>query len=447
MTARRNRRMASAAAVLAGALMLGACGGGGSDTPKATDSGSSSSTADAAPVKISYLHRLPDGEGMTKVNDIVKKWNDTHPNIQVTATKFDGKADEMATKLEKDIDAGTGPCLAQLGYSEIPTMFAKGLTMDVAKQAEQYKDHYAPGAFAGVTVGDKVVGLPQDTGPLVYYYNKAEFEKLGLKAPTTMDEFTSEAKKAAAKGKYIAAFEPDEALMWLSGQAAAAGAQWYKADGDKWTVKADSEESKKVATMWQTMLDDKSALVAERWGDAFGKALVDGKLIGTVGAAWETPLLADSMKGTKNVGQWAVAQLPDYGKGEMTGPDGGSGVAVMKGCKAPDQAMEFNDWFNTQVDDLVSQGLVVATTQGKMKTPDNIKEFYGGQDVFAELSKANEHLSPDFVYIPYFSSIADGMAKAASAAGSGSGKVNDVFVAAQKDSVKALKDGGLPVSE
>ena len=32
----------------------------------------------------------------------------------------------------------------------------------------------------------------------------------------------------------------------------------------------------------------------------------------------------------------------------------------MKGCEHPAEAMEFNDWFNTQVDDLASQGLVVA---------------------------------------------------------------------------------------
>lgn len=53
-------------------------------------------------------------------------------------------------------------------------------------------------------------------------------------------------------------------------------------------------------------------------------------------------------------GQWAVAQLPDYGAGTLTGPDGGSGVAVMKGCEHPEEAMGFNNSFNTQIDDPVS---------------------------------------------------------------------------------------------
>ena len=39
-----------------------------------------------------------------------------------------------------------------------------------------------------VSVGAATVGLPQDSGPLVYYYNKAEFSKLGLTVPTTLAE-------------------------------------------------------------------------------------------------------------------------------------------------------------------------------------------------------------------------------------------------------------------
>lgn len=78
-----------------------------------------------------------------------------------------------------------------------------------------------------------------------------------------------------------------------------------------------------VADFWQKMLDDKTVSVLERWGDAFGKSLTDGELIGTIGAAWETPLLVDTMAGTDNDGKWAVAQLPDFGAGALTGPDGG----------------------------------------------------------------------------------------------------------------------------
>ena len=400
----------------------------------------------SGPVTLTYLHRLPDGDGMTKVADIVAEWNKEHPDIQVTATKFDGEAAEMAPKLEADVEAGTAPCLAQVGYTEVPALYSKGMLVDVTDQAAKYKQNYSAGAFALMTLGGKTVGLPQDTGPLVYYYNKAAFEKLGLSVPTTLAEFDQVAATAAKAGRYIAAFEPDEAHNWLSAQAAAAGASWYSADGDSWKVDVDDAASATVASFWQDLIESKHALVENRWGDGFKKALLDQTLIGTIGAAWEAPLLSGDMAGTKNQGQWAVAQLPAFGDTAMTGPDGGSGVAVLKGCDHVDEAMEFNDWFNTQIDGLVSQGLVVAAT-GTMKTPTAVSDFYGGQDVNAELAAANQALNPDFGYIPTFPAVAAAMAKTASEAANGNATVADVFKVAQETSVSSLKDAGLPVVE
>ena len=441
------RKSVALLAAVSFAATLAACSSGDNakdngTTPAASDKGTTAS----GPVEIEYMHRLPDGEGMTKVNDIVAKWNAEHPDIQVKATKFDGKSAEMITKLETDINAGVGPCLAQLGYAEVPEMYVKGLTEDVTKYAQQYEKNYS-GAFGMMKVGETIVGLPQDTGPLVYFYNKAAFDQLGIKVPTTLAEFKDAAAKAAASGKYIAAFEPDEAQYFLSAQAAAAGGTWFSVKDDKWVVNVDSDASKTVAEFWQGLLDNKQALVLNRCADEYPAALNNQSLIGNIGPAWDTPLLADAMKGTANEGQWAVAQIPDFGAGALTGPDGGSGVAVMKGCKYPEQAMEFNNWFNTQVDDLVSQGLVVAATTGTMTTPDAVKAFYGGQDVSAELSKANKNLSANFAYMPFFSALGSPMGEAAAAAGSGSGKVADVFSSAQKAAVDALTNGGLPVAK
>ena len=296
-----------------------------------------------------------------------------------------------------------------------------------------------------MTVGDAVVGLPQDSGPLVYYYNKAEFDKLGIAVPTTSDELIAAAKKAAEAGKYAVAFLPDEAQYWLSAQTASAGASWYNPANDQWNVTVTSPETAKVAEFWQTLLDGKAALVQNRWDDGFKAALVDQKLIGTIGAAWEAPLLADDMAGSANEGQWAVAQLPAFGATPMTGPDGGSGVGIMKGCANVAEAMEFNNWFNTQIDDLTTQGLVVAA-KGAQSTPEALSKFYGGQDVFAELGKANETLNPNFAYMPTWPALHDPMTKAAAAAGEGKGKVAAIFEAAQTASIQSLKDAGLPVA-
>ncbi|MDO5535480.1 MAG: extracellular solute-binding protein [Propionibacteriaceae bacterium] len=445
----RTKRFAGVLGGAAALALIAGCAGGttppaATTAPTATDTPAASAPA-AEAVTIEYIHRLPDGEGMTKVAELADEWNKANPDIQVTTTKFDGKAADLVTKIEADVAAGTAACLAQAGYAEVPSLFTKGLVEDVTAEAEKYKANYSDGAYTLMTVGGKAVGLPQDGGPLVYYYNKAEFDRLGLTVPTNLDEFKATAKTAADQGKFIAAFQPDEAQYWLSAQAAAAGGTWYSAENDQWKVDADGEASQTVAAFWQEMIDAKTVAVHNRWEDGFKGALNDQSLIGTIGAAWEAPLLVGDMADSPNVGQWAVAQLPAYGDTAMTGPDGGSGVVVLKGCEHPAEAMKFNDWFNTQIDGLVSQGLVVAA-KGSMTTPEDVKAFYGGQDVFAELAKANEALNPNFPYIPTFPAIGGNMAEAADNAGQGSGKVADVFTAAQDASVKSLQDAGLPVA-
>lgn len=56
-----------------GVLALSACSGGG-DTPETTpdkDTGTpTESAAPQEPVNISYMHRLPDGDGMTKISEL-----------------------------------------------------------------------------------------------------------------------------------------------------------------------------------------------------------------------------------------------------------------------------------------------------------------------------------------------------------------------------------------
>lgn len=434
--------MAGAAAVAAACMALSGCGGASSG---GSSSSSSGSVSNGGKVEITYIHRLPDKSGMTSVEQIVSRWNKENPNIQVKPIHFNGNASDLIKKLETDVKAGNAPDLAQAGYSEIPELFTKGLLGDVTAEADQYKGDFAEGPYGNMTIGGKTFGLPQDTGPLVYYYNKTEFDKLGINVPKTQGELLESAKKAAAQGKYIMSFQADEAGNMLSGLAGASD-PWYTIEGDAWKVDTQTSGSKAVAKVYQQLLDDKAATTNPRWDPSFDASLQKGELIGTIGAAWEAPLLMDSMA-DKGKGDWRVAQIGDwFDNGEKTGPDGGSGVVALKGIKHKAEAMKFLDWFNTQIDDLTSQGLVVAATTGSAKTPASWSEFYGGQDVMAEFAAANGNLA-SFSYIPGFSAVGTAMKEKAADAADGKAKVETIFDVAQTASVDTLKDYGLSVAQ
>lgn len=430
--------MAAAATAGAMCMVLAGCGG-------APASSGGAATSSGGKVEITYIHRLPDKSGMTSVEQIVSRWNKENPNIQVKSIHFNGNASDLIKKLETDVKAGNAPDLAQAGYAEIPELFTKGVLEDVTSEASPYQKDFAAGTYDLMTIGGKTFGLPQDTGPLVYYYNKAEFDKLGIEVPKTKDELISSAKKAAEQGKYIMSFQADEAGNMLSGLAGASG-PWYQVVNDAWKVDTETAGSKAVADVYQQLLDGKAATTNPRWDPSFDASLQKGELIGTIGAAWEAPLLMDSM-GDKGKGDWRVAQVGDwFGNGEKTGPDGGSGVVALKGIKHKAEAMKFLDWFNTQIEDLTSQGLVVAATTGTAKTPASWSEFYGGQDVMAEFATANSHLG-NFSYIPGFSAVGTAMKEKAADVAAGNAKAESIFEAAQTASVDTLKDYGLSVAQ
>lgn len=431
--------MTGAAAAAAMCMALSGCGGASSS------GGASGGSSSGGKVEITYIHRLPDKSGMTSVEQIVSRWNKEHPDIHVKAIHFNGNASDLIKKLETDVKAGNAPDLAQAGYSEIPELFTKGILEDVTAEVEQYKGDFAEGPFDNMSIGGKTFGLPQDTGPLVYYYNKTEFDKLGIAVPKTQDEFVASAKKAAAQGKYIVSFQADEAGNMLTGLAGASG-PWYTVENDAWKVDTQTAGSKAVAKVYQQLLDDKSATTNPRWDPSFDASLQKGELIGTIGAAWEAPLLMDSMA-DKGKGDWRVAQIGDwFDNGGKTGPDGGSGVVALKGIEHKAEAMQFLDWFNTQIDDLTSQGLVVAATTGVAKTPASWSEFYGGQDVMAEFAAANANLA-GFSYIPGFSAVGTAMKEKAADVAEDKAKAESIFDAAQTASVDTLKDYGLSIAQ
>jgi multiple sugar transport system substrate-binding protein len=320
------------------ALLLSACSGGSdsaSDAPSTTKPGEK--------VELNFWSWAPD------MDKTVQVWNDTHPDIQVTVNKQDG-GDPAVTKLLTAIKAGSGaPDLMQAEYQAIPTMVAAGALADIKAEIDPgLQSKFAPGVWNSVTLGtDAVYAVPQDSGPMVFYYREDVFKKYDLTVPTTWDEYAATARTLHEKSPktYLGTFSATDP-GWFAGLTQQNGASWWGIDGQKWSVSIDSEQSRKVAEYWGGLVEegviDNSPMYTPGWNAALNK----GTQVGWLSAVWGPGVLAGNAADTK--GKWKVAPMPQWEAGaSATGNWGGSSTAVTSQSKHKAAAAQFAAWINT----------------------------------------------------------------------------------------------------
>lgn len=433
----RKRLIASSLAACL-AISLTACGGNKQSSPTKT-------LKEGEVAEFTWLHRLPDKKGAKTVKELVAEFNASHPNIKVNPETMQGSAAESYAKINSIVQTGKDvPCVTQIGNERVPDMM--GSMMNVAEYTEKYKKDFIPFLYAKAQVGNQVFGFPQGASPILFFYRQDLFKEYGIEVPKTWDEYQKIAKvvKEKSGGKsYLGAFLQDEP-MWINALSTSEGADWFDFNSEKqtWKVNIDSPETQKVAQYWQGIVDANLVKPLTRWGQDFNKFLSDGTIISTIGGAWEAPLIADAAPGTS--GKWAVAQIPHFSAdGKTVGQNGGTIAAILKGCKYPEQAVEFAHWWATNVDGLTGLGLLPAANADKISTPELLKTFYSGQDIYDEFVKANNNAA-EVHWAPQvgetFRIIGDKQATVGT-----TGKVADVFKAGQESAIKSLEAVGVKV--
>ncbi|MFT4136724.1 extracellular solute-binding protein [Microbacterium sp.] len=425
------------AAAISAALMVGgltACSGG--EAEPSVDN----------PVKLTYWAWAPN---LDKVADI---WNEKHPEIQVTVNKQDG-GDPAVTKLLTAIKAGSGaPDLIQAEYQKIPTLVAADALADISGDvAGDVEDEFPASVWESVTLGgDAVYAIPQDTGPMLFYYRADVFEKYGLSVPTTWDEYADVAAKLhqADPKAYLGTFSSGDA-GWFAGLAQQANAKWWSIDGDAWSVGIDDEPTQKVASFWgglveQGVIDNKPMYTPE-----WNAALNDGTQVGWLSAVWGPGVLSGNAADTK--GKWKAALMPNWPGEKATGNWGGSSTGVTSQSAHPKEAAQFATWLNTDpeaVAALVTEtGIYPASKSAAEKALTSPPDFFSNQPDFYDLAaQAAKEVAP-FTYGPNvnvaYSAYNDEFAKAAEA------RSQAAFLSAvtgmHKTTLDDLKSGGFTV--
>jgi multiple sugar transport system substrate-binding protein len=197
------------------ALSIAACG---KDAPSGN-----------GPVTLTFWSGMTGGD-KAAYEAVVKRWNDTHPNIHVDYQLQPW--DTIAQKLPTSLATGSGPDLATPDYNVATVLkYAKAGTIADLSSAYGSGDGkidtnaIAPTLTQSFTVDGKQYAAPLNNSTLLLYVNKDLFAKAAVAIPTTMDQMRAAAVKLTDKtaGQYGLSLPDHEStpnwpiLIWAEG--------------------------------------------------------------------------------------------------------------------------------------------------------------------------------------------------------------------------------------
>ena len=330
-TSPRRRFARAAVAGLALTGLLSACGGSGSGDSKSS-----------GPVTLPFW-------GWANGQDaVVKAFNAAHQDIKLKYTKVTDQL-TMQKQLTNAVKAGNAPCLVQNTAEYVTTWVSQGALADITKYVSADKDKFNAGAWAGAQVQGKSYGVPTSSAPAFTIYRTDIFQKYGLKAPTTWDEFIAAGKVLKKHGIKITNYagEDPSTLEVLSMQA---GAHWYAIDGNSWKVDFQDAGSLKAAKVIQDIVDnDLASKLSFADYAAVQRNYDNGGTATRQISTWQMAGMVQNF--TKSDGKWALSPWPTFAGEAAKTPAGtnqsGGVTLVTKQCAHQQQAAEAALWMST----------------------------------------------------------------------------------------------------
>jgi len=269
---------------------------------------------------------------------------------------------------------------------------------------DDLEDKFSASTWGSVNIDGKLVGLPQDSGPMAMFYNKTVFDQYGISVPTTWDEYIAAAKalQAADPSKFITADTGDAgfatSMIWQ------AGGEPFTTDGTDVTVNLKDEGTEKWTGVWNQLVEGGLLSDTPAWGDEWYKGLGDGSIASLITGAWMPGVLESSVPDAS--GDWAVAPIPTYDGTAVSAENGGGGQSVTKQSENPALAAAFLRWLNSDeasVDVFLESG-GFPSTSADLSSPDFTgaeSEYFGGQKINEVLTQASTDVRPGWSYLPF----------------------------------------------
>lgn len=434
-----RRAVATAGAALGAGGLLSACGG----------SPGNASTEDVEA-------KFGDGTGTVEfwawaagLDVIVERFNEMQDDITVELNSS-ASGEEAYKKLDTAVSSGTGPDLAQVEYSQIPSLAISGTLQDVASLDAEYAPHYLETNWrqAGFE-GGRHYGIPNDVGPMVMYCDLELLGGVGLDAPTTWEEFREAGLELHdATGSRMGTLL--QTAPFVAALAQQAGARWFGIDGDSWVVSIDDDATRSVLDFWIQMVDDGIVSLNPGFNTGFWQELDAGACATYAVGAWGYRGMKWNLEATS--GRWSAELLPQWSQEtSANGMYGGSAWAVTRSSRNIRAALTFADWLASSPEAMNLQyehsGYYPAAADPSVvpgySEPD---EFFGGQEVLPVFETAMDTVDPGWGWGPQMSELSamiqDRLPGAVEA-----GDSSEYLTGIQTDFVASLRNRGLAVEE
>lgn len=398
-----RRTLAVLAAGTVAALALAGCSTGSTgDSSGAAAGDGTFDSVEAALEKggeITYWSWTPSAEAQAEA--FMKEY----PNVTVNVVNAGTNNDEY-TKLQNAIKAGSGaPDVVQIEYYAFPQFSLTDAFTDLSQYGfADFEDDYTASTWNSVTEGDAIYGLPQDSGPMALFYNKAVFDAAGIAVPTTWDEYYEAAKAihAADPNAYITNDTGDAgfatSMIWQ------AGGEPFSTDGTDVSIDLEDEGTQKWTENWNRLVEEGLVAPTSSWSDEWFRALGDGSIATLVIGAWMPGNLISGAP--DGAGDWRVAPMPTYDGTPASAENGGGGQAVTKQSKDPALAAGFLWWLNNSEESIslfMESGGFPSTT-AELSSDEflaDAPEYFGGQKINEVLAAAADDVVEGWNYLPY----------------------------------------------
>jgi raffinose/stachyose/melibiose transport system substrate-binding protein len=157
----------------------------------------------------------PPGEAIRRA--AIERFNKANPNTKITATFFQN--DAYKQKIKTSIGAGQGPTMIWgWGGGGLKSYVEANQVVDLTdwfNQNPAVKDKIFRSSFGAATVNGKIYAMPTETvQPIVLYYNKAVFDRVGVKPPQSWGDIMALVPRFNAKG--IAPFSLGGQSRWTN---------------------------------------------------------------------------------------------------------------------------------------------------------------------------------------------------------------------------------------